>query len=271
MIAEQAFYALPEFLVGTGFTRYEMEGTLVMAYAMALLQELNGRNVANPIALVYGQNRYPGLPNRTADLFLSYEAVGVLSTDLACYGVRPQLWIEAKFFRKNKHGFRTGDPVVNALLLLADLIRLSVFPSTAQTNSPTGNGRYLLHAYEGTPEDHLAMTRNVGGTKRAPRAWLQPLLSVGSHPFDIGDLSKERKAFDNNVGVAMRNLKFTGRLTTLAIVPPTGKYCMYLNRIDECDVTLHANRLELRSDDTEVQTPSACFSQLRADIDRAMR
>lgn len=72
MIFEQAFFALPEFLVGAGFTRYDSEGTLVMAYAMSILQEMNGRNINNPISLISGEKTYPSAANRSADLYSGF-------------------------------------------------------------------------------------------------------------------------------------------------------------------------------------------------------
>ena len=60
--------ALPEFLTGTPFQRYQFEGTVVTAFAMAVLQELNSRNVQNPISLLRSEVEYPVDRAKRADL-----------------------------------------------------------------------------------------------------------------------------------------------------------------------------------------------------------
>ena len=58
MIIEQAFYNLPEILVGAGYAKQEYEAGIVSAYSLALLQELNGRNVSLPISAIYAEKQF---------------------------------------------------------------------------------------------------------------------------------------------------------------------------------------------------------------------
>jgi hypothetical protein len=104
MLYEQAFYSLPEFLVGTGFTRYDAEGTLVMAFSMAVLQELNGRNINNPVSLINAERHYAGTSSRTADLHVNQTPIGLLNSSLSAFGVRQEVlrcfpWLGADSLR----------------------------------------------------------------------------------------------------------------------------------------------------------------------------
>ncbi len=49
MIIEQAFVALPELLLGNHYAHHDYEAGTVGVLSMAILQELNGRNVTHPI------------------------------------------------------------------------------------------------------------------------------------------------------------------------------------------------------------------------------
>ncbi len=234
MIIEQAFYSLPEFLVGTGFVKYESEGTLVMAFAMAMLQELNGRNVNNPIALIRGEVSYMDTNNRTADIHFDYSNLNLLSTALGMYGIRLDNWLEAKFFRKNHANSPTLDTTTGAYAILRDLLRLAVFPTEVELQCKKSRiARYFLHVYEGKVEDHIALQRNSGKGKRVDRNWLSRLYTPGSHSFEADDFGKEPSTFDAEIGKELRNIKFSGTTTTYAIAPKGAAYLLYLTRLDK--------------------------------------
>ncbi|NMT03595.1 hypothetical protein HKB22_01435, partial [Vibrio parahaemolyticus] len=87
MIFEQAFMALPEFLTGTPFKRYQFEGTVVTAFSMAVLQELNARNVPNPVSLLRSEVAYPIDIAKRADLHIDLTNLNIFNEELESYGV----------------------------------------------------------------------------------------------------------------------------------------------------------------------------------------
>lgn len=261
MIVEQAFFALPEFLVGTGFTRYEAEGTLVMAYAMAILQELNGRNVSNPIARISGEKTYPDAPSRTADLYVEYGSAGTHNGALAKFGIHRTSWLEAKFFRK-KAEKPTLDATSATYALLRDLIRLAIFPPL-EIGQALSCGRYLLHAYQGIPSEHLALQRNVGGGGgRVSRGWLDGIHLPGGHVLNFGDLVGEPTEFDRQVGEQLRKLRAKATVTTFALGDNTSEYNLYLTRLDSFSMELGDAKLEASS-----TSSIGSWEKLVADID----
>lgn len=61
--------AMPEFLTGTPFSTYQFEATIANAFTLAMLQELNARNVQNPISLLRSEVSYPGT-SKHADIHI---------------------------------------------------------------------------------------------------------------------------------------------------------------------------------------------------------
>ena len=127
MLFEQALYSLPEILLGNDYSKTNYELGLVSAFSQVVLQELNGRNVLNPISCLtsevpyqrsgYGSNRRV----LRADLHLSQHTLRLGNELLSGYGWRHSNWLEAKFYRPSKsNGNTTG-----TALLLADLIRVT--------------------------------------------------------------------------------------------------------------------------------------------------
>ena len=71
MIIEQAFVSLPELLMGNHYATQDYEAGLVGVFSMAILQELNGRNVAHPIQHLQAERRYDPASARRADLYVN--------------------------------------------------------------------------------------------------------------------------------------------------------------------------------------------------------
>ncbi|MEZ5443427.1 MAG: hypothetical protein R3F15_18295 [Lysobacterales bacterium] len=107
MLFEQAFMSLPEFLTGLPYQEFEFEGTLMSAFSMAVLQELNGRNINNPISCLRSEVTYLA-PGKRADLHLDLEAMNILTPALNQYGIRRHNWLEAKYFAQP-----AGNPTVD--------------------------------------------------------------------------------------------------------------------------------------------------------------
>jgi len=205
MLIEQAFFNLPEILVGSRYPTQDYEGGVVAAFSLAVLQELNGRNANNPISHLVAERmyqiervakvgdkrfRYQEKPFRDAnerprylraDLHISLGGLRIGSAALARYGWRHSNWIEAKFFR-GSHNVHSGTKPANGGLLAADLLRLIALPPVeqptrkgfcryAKENPPQirrpqiMTGRYLLHLYQGNPLKYHATRRNKTETK----------------------------------------------------------------------------------------------------------
>lgn len=281
MLIEQAFQCLPEMLLGRPYARQAYEGGLVSAFSMALLQEFNGRNVANPIASLHAECPYSTVafvgPDgkaryRRADLHVDLNSVRASSGPLSRYGWRHSNWIEAKFLRPPKTG--TAPKTTNAGLLYADLLRLVTLvplqsprgaapgvpkPDGTMETPNTFMGRYLLHVYDGDHAALITSTRNqTAGGAAGTRVWLDKLLVAGRQSLSNADCSiaDEGGAFMNAVGSDLKRVQITVDVTNSVLDPidpgalPRGMYRCVLNRIDtfrvELDtgewVTLDANR-----------------------------
>lgn len=160
MLIEQAFYNLPEILVGSRYPTQDYEGGVVAAFSLAILQELNGRNANNPISHLIAERiyqiervkvynaaqqpewkfRYQAKPFRDgndnprylrADLHVSLGGLRTGSAALARYGWRHSNWIEAKFYRECFNVHSPAKPA-NGGNLAADLVRLMVLPPIEQ-------------------------------------------------------------------------------------------------------------------------------------------
>lgn len=257
MIVEQAFMALPEFLVGAPYLQYDSEATLVMAYAMSVLQELNGRNINNPVAAVRGEVQYPSAVSRRADLHMNLAALGVSTSVLREYGFRDEVWLEAKFFRRNAAGNPRIDGTAATIHLLADLVRLSCLPPES-AGQPAQCGRYLLHAYQGNDSHFLKVNKArqsgraaVAATATTParparpnrpaftRTWVERLTVPGNHTLEGFRTMDEVGGFDKIVGAGLRGLNLKIRVTNLVHAPSSttnDNFLVVLTRLDEVKV-----------------------------------
>jgi hypothetical protein len=242
VLFEQAFMALPEFLTGTPFQRYQFEGTVVTAFAMAVLQELNSRNVQNPISLLRSEVEYPVDPAKRADLHIDLRALDLISDALRSYGYFENNWLEAKYCRLGPSGSPVITPLTSTFLLLKDLIRLcGLVPDTSTAGGYSVAGRYLLHAYQCEPSRYFVATRNQHG-RRIERAWITSLLSSGSHVVRIDDLNQESTAsFKRNVGRKAGLIRIEASLTNLAHETRDNSndvYYIVLTRIDDFKISV---------------------------------
>ena len=238
MLFEQAFMSLPEFLLGTPYSHYGHEGTLVTAYSMAILQELNGRNVNNPIACLRGEARYKIASSRRADIHLDLESMNVLNDALTRYCIKQHNWLEAKFWRLNDAGKPTVDRVKAVLLMLKDLIRLSVFPDEPlSSDSDSISARYLLHGYQSDPKKLLAFKKNSkNGIPGFTRSWTSKIRIAGEqNGLKSFNLDREVTQFDGFIGAKLRELTLSLDVTNFAYVPcnpDPQDYWLYLTRLD---------------------------------------
>ncbi|ELX4209819.1 hypothetical protein QJ367_004507 [Vibrio vulnificus] len=240
MIFEQAFMALPEFLTGTPFKRYQFEGTVVTAFSMAVLQELNARNVPNPVSLLRSEVAYPIDIAKRADLHIDLTNLNIFNEELESYGVYMNNWLEAKFCRIGPKGKPVTPILDSTFLLLKDLIRLcSLVPDNQLLGDKSVSGRYLLHAYQNEPSDYFVFNRNQN-KKRVKREWINKIITPGKHVLEINDLGYERtNTFYKNVGKKARLFKLKVNITNLVHEPfpmSNDVYYVVLTRIDDFEI-----------------------------------
>lgn len=241
MLIEQAFMALPEFLTGAPFKKYRNEGTVVTAFSMAILQELNSRNVLNPVAALREEVNYPVAPNWRADLHLDLEALKVFTRELSSYGYYQNNWLEAKFCRLGETGRPTVTNIKSTFLLLKDVIRLCCLPPDSLARSKSESGRYLLHAYQSDPTQYFTYDRNGKGG-RSKREWIEPLISPGKQLIKTFDLGKEKIAtFAEVVGESAHYIRLSASFTNICHIPSIygdGVYYIVLTRVDDFRVRI---------------------------------
>lgn len=275
MIIEQAFYNLPEILTGAGYAEQEVEAGIVASLSLALLQELNGRNVDNPISVIQAEKAYTKLAkNHRCDLFVKlHKKLYVGSKDFSEFGFRYFNWIEAKYFR---HFNRTQ----NTVNLFADILRLVVLPEPlgGKTGSPVGengkvrNGRYLLHVYLGDPSTTLSAFRGNG----TERKWIDLLMKPGFQDIADFDLLPEPGKYFKPVGKdGLRQVKMSISVTNRTIEPrpdPTTKtigadqYKFVLTRIDKATFELNGRKLVFDDKCSYRTEPAGQLDAIRKDL-----
>ena len=263
--------ALPEFLLGTPYEQYKNEGSLVMAYSMAILQELNGRNVNNPISCLRGEAYYSVAPSRRADIRMDLDSVGVLNDAMRRYCIKRHNWLEAKFFRSED-----GEPVLDGTkavhYILKDLIRLSAFPD--ETEDGSTSSRYLLHAYEGDPSGLVSNRRNKkeGVTQGFDRKWLTSLRAAGTQEVDDFHLGEETGQFDTIVGEKLRSIDLSLTVTNFCYEPCNGDdddYYLYLTRLDSIELEFDGKKVEINGSLMTEHSENA-YESVGKSIDDAM-
>lgn len=261
MIPEQALFHLPEILTGTGYPRQRYEGGIVAAFSLALLQSLNGRNVANPISCLQAERPFRGQTGwergdsskkryLRSDLHLDLSHLRVGSERLSAYGWRFNNWIEAKFFRKSNSKAQQ-----NTGALLADLIRLLALVPNKVVAEDDGKkklitGRYLLHIYESfDPSKYLSVKRQTGHGPE-PRKWLHPLITGGPSKCSRIKLSDyEGRGIMREINPHLGDLELEFDATTWRVGPTydlgvdVRQYVCVLSRIDA--FTLWRNNAKL--------------------------
>lgn len=275
MIFEHAVNTLPEVLAGTGYPYQEHEGGIVAAFSMATLQELNSRNVPNPLSCVQCEKLFRDKPAGweslkpdqkkrylRADIRLSLHTLRVGNRALAAFGWRHDNWLEAKFFRSFSD--KTGLPITNKNQsihtgsLLADLLRILALcprgvPRKIESNPEKRNlsnvGRYLLHVYSGEVSQHLSLMRR-GGTKRI---WLEAITSPGQHSVSGFSVRQEPTTIRKYIGPELGELVVDFNCSNFVvkspfIFPRQVTYTCILTRFDSFKLQLGDDHWGLESD-----------------------
>lgn len=270
MIIEQAFHNLPEIMTGFGYPQQDYEGGVVGALAMALLQELNGRNLPNPISAMKLEapfrpkaDAFPGISNAKrhlrCDMRVDGSRLRVGSKRLATYGWRHNSWIECKFFRsfdKDGQPKRTTNYAVNTGGLLADVLRLGcLVPVEKDKSELCKSGRYLLHVYANAIGDHILRSykKKSNNSQDKPRPWVAAITTVGKHLLTDYLLSSETPSVLNAVGKGLKNLKVSAVFTNYILEPQRAQsgnvgYVFVLTRIDGFKAEHEESWFEIQQD-----------------------
>lgn len=258
MLIEQAFMSLPEIMLGAGYARQEYEAGIVSAFSLAVLQELNGRNVPKPISCMCAERRYlrEGRGLR-ADLHVNLAKTFSGSEALSKFGYRFSNWIEAKYFRKTKG---TPPSTQNLGLLAADILRLLVMPpiemgkADAKGHKKSITGRYLLHVYQGDPLKHINPKRKA--VNAPDRIWPELMIREGEQKINSLELDQEKDAFLKQVGAKLSTVKVQLSIANHVIRPAqcdtSNDLTFVLSRINYFSVSYEDFSFEIHSDRTVV-------------------
>lgn len=265
MLIEQAFMSLPEIMVGAGYARQDYEAGVVSALSMAVLQELNGRNINKPISCICAERKYLDDRALRADLHVNLSKTFSGSAELSNFGFRFSNWIEAKYFRKTKG---TPPTTTNLANLAVDLLRLMMLPKVecGQDNRSI-TGRYLLHVYEGDPLYHINPNRKKKGVP--PRKWPKRLHKAGSSKIDSLELDIEGKNFLDILGSDLKDVTCKLNVTNFVLKPATRpkeekQLTAVLTRIDAFTLVFEGRKTVFRADRTSNVKKTASFDELRA-------
>ena len=250
MIIEQAFFALPELLLGNFYAVQDYEAGIVGVFSMAILQELNGRNVNHPNRHLQAEHRYSPNLSRRADLYVNLRRLMVTNRRLGNYGWRHYNWIEAKFYRnKSDAQWHATNKSTNQGQLIADLIRLKCLVPLTLGNQDS-NDRYFLHLYDDEPQYYLPYQ---------DRPWVKALHQAGRQDIVINQLLQESPTAKRQFGEGLENIQIQATVTNLVNYPVTTPvnemhYWCILTRFDAFSVTLgerwfqiHSNRVTQES------------------------
>lgn len=251
MLLEQAFFALPEILHGSGYQRQDYEAGIVGAYTLAVLQVLNGRNVNNPIGCIQAERlfrnsgNFAGVANPRylrADLYLDTSRLFVANRRLSQYGWRHHLWLEGKFFRgqAGDGSSHSGNKTNYVASILADLARLAVL--VPETGVESSSGRYFLHVYDAHPQYYLTYKK---------RSWCKKICEPGTHDLVLDGLDQETESIKRLLG-DMGGLKLELNVTNNAAWPLDVShrpvYWCCLTRINTVKATLGNQCFEIKVD-----------------------
>jgi hypothetical protein len=269
MILEQAFNGLPEVLLGSPYLVQEYESGVVAVYAMSVLQELNGRNANNPLALLGLEQPYTPPAGSTrglrVDLFLNQQPIGAGNPALSRFHYRYRNYVEAKFFRRNSKSKGTAPsvPATTAVgLLAADIVRLCCFPVDIDSAMQDACGRYLLHVYDRLPSTYLPAKKKA--TKTSPgtrtRPWLDAIVKVGRHRGIELKVSDEVATVKREFPAPIVDIVLTLDLTVFEQTPTSvaegfPNYHCYLARIDSAVVVLGDECFKVYADRRIIESP----------------
>jgi hypothetical protein len=259
VIIEGAFFKLPEVLIQNRTPGDHYEGTLVSQLAMAVLLELNARNMPQAIHRIHIERPYPAreserAPGR-ADLYVNLEDMfpAALHDPFAAYGIRPDNWLEAKLFARIGERAGTETKTSNAAVIALDILRLCLFLPESQWG-PSRNARYILLISDRDLAEYVAFSRQAPNPPR--REWLSALLSPGTHDPAIAFKEEPRsfrsvipsqdEAFTADLAISIRS-----RCVQFAPIAPAGTNSYFGSLIRILGFKIASQGLSLAYDEAE--------------------
>jgi len=234
MIVEGAFFKLPELIFRYKYWASEKgvhEYTLHGSFVMALLSEINSRNIENPMRYIILEKPYPKGGGKRCDVYVEAPKVFQdIEGHMDKLGFKRKNYIEIKFFydyKKRKHA-----KVTNAGKIINDLLRLKNY-------SKKDCGKYLLLTFNRSRENYLPSQRREGNSqrKKGKREYLEKLFRPGRNEISI-NLQSEVSSLKKEIDEAFREDKYDFMVTTIPIETIQEKdekenYSFYLIRVDE--------------------------------------
>jgi len=260
VIIEQAFLALPELLLGNFYSVQDYEAGIVGVFSMAVLQELNGRNVSHPIRHLQVERRYDPDVSRRADLFVNIKRLMVANRNLSNYGWRHHNWIEAKFYRNKSASRRHAtNKTTYQGQLIADLIRL-VCLVPINLGDRDINGRYFLHVYDDEPRYYLPQ-----------RDWVKLLQEPGTKHIIINELFDESATAKKQFGETLQSLSIQATVTNFVNFPITDEggsshYWCILTRFDDFSVTLAGKSFYVHKNRVTGEQSDGDLAEIRTEV-----
>ena len=259
MIIEEAFFKLPEILLGHTAPHDQYEHTVVNYFAMGVLTELCARNVASPISYITLEKPYvekfKRIANMRADMHIDLSGVKIKGLGHELYGIKPENWIEVKYFGGIGRSKGSEALVSNVGKIAFDLFRLCLFVQEIPTPKRDINARYLLCIFNAEPSKYLAFKRKDGKI----RDWLTQILGAGEQSINIL-LDNEAKSFKDGFSTKFANniktksISLQLRTITYPFYPVRTKdegrplYWGYLIRIIDFNILIDKYTLSYKDD-----------------------
>lgn len=175
MIIEAALLKLPEILMGYEDTDGLYEANIANLFSMAILTELNARNIDNPLEKIQMEKRYNTDKNIRCDMYLDFTKV-IPKDRLSIYAIYQKNWIEFKYFGGINRNKGTETKSENAGSIVYDIFRLIKY-----SNKNRLEGIYAMCGFNNYPEKYLAFSRQ-DGTKRE---WLYNMFKSGINEWEF--------------------------------------------------------------------------------------
>jgi len=214
MIVEGAFYNLPETVTRIEYTKHEKKDTsthvheavLSGYFVMSLLNELNSRNIQNPMEKIVLEQPYPHHHKKRCDIYTKFGTIFQgIDLQMEGLGYRTNNYIEVKFFFE-KQPPSSGRKTANVGRILYDLFKLSILLKN------NNDGKYLLIVFNRNKEQYLAFNKRGG----KEREYLRKLFTAGEQEIHI-DLNREVQSVKKEVKIPKSKNKFDLKFHTLAI------------------------------------------------------
>jgi len=260
MIIEEAFLKLPEILLSHSAPHEQYENTIVNYFAMGILTELFARNVPSPIGYVTLEKpyveRFKRIANMRADIYVDLSGVKSNGLGHELYGIKPENWIEVKYFGGIGRSKGSETLVSNVGKISFDLFRLCLFVQEIPTPERNINARYLLCVFNEEPQKYLAFRRK----NRTWRDWLVQILKTGEHSINIR-VDNEAKSFKDGFSKNFANNIMAKQISPISLglrtithsfyplrtqIKPL--YWGYLIRIIDFDISINKCTLSYRDD-----------------------